>query len=402
MSSYGSAVRPVLVLALMAVGAGELAAQGRERSRARERAWKFEARVEGEFRYDDNPFLLTAAQKPRLETPSAGDTLSGRFGDMQKASDMIPAVGLELALEGRGLAGRALTLQAEGTYDANLENGRRRHAELGFSAEQALGRGSRVRLRLDWRPSYYHKNYLADAVDADGDGDIASRERRYQAGSSSEVDVTLGYRHRLLRSTRERQIGVSAELKAGYFDRSYDTPFAGRSRGGPGGQIGLGIELARRWAISLDYAYQKLDADPTREVMLLDETAFGRDFNGNGLVTDLDARAFELVDRSRTEQEFGVAIQGELADPVTVELAYGRRTRNFSSTEPFDVSNRDRNDGLNEVSGGLHVRLTRALRLDAGARRGAQDTNRAGDPGATGEVADYTRLVAWAGLRYRF
>lgn len=390
------AVGSVLVLALGVGGARELLAQGGGRR------WSVEARAEPRFRYDDNPFLLSAGQKPRLEAPAAGDAQSGRYTDMESTSDLVPSLGLELGLEGSGIAGRALALGAGATYEANLQNGRRRHVELGFSAEQALGHGSRLRLALDWRPSYYHKNYLTDAVDADANGDIAAGERRYRAGTSGEVDATLGYRHRLLRSTRERQVGVNAELEAGWFGRSYDAPFAGRSRSGPGGQVGFQVELARRLVVSADYAYQKLDADVTREVMILDETGFGQDFNGNGNTTDLDARAFELVDRSRSEQEIGVGVRGELTDAVTAELSYGRRMRSFSSSQPFDVSNRDRHDTLNELEVALRVRLARSLRLDLGARRAAQNTNRVGDPGSTGEVADYTRLVAWGGLGYRF
>lgn len=400
-------VRRVVFAALVTMaGASPLPAQGpepqRQERQRRERSWSVEARAGAVVRYDDNLFLLAPGQKVLLETPSAGDAQSGRFANMKDARDVIPTVGLSAALEGPGLFARTFTLEAGASYEANLRNGERRHAELELSATQGLGRGSRLRLAAGLRPSYFHKNYLANATDVSADGNITADERSYGAGMSNEFDLTLGYRHRLLRATPERRVSVSAELKAGYFDRSYDAPFAGRSRRGPGGEVGLTVELGRRWTIDGEYSFQQLDADVTREVLILDETSFGQDFNGNGGASDVAARAFELVDRSRSEREFSVAVRGELTRSINAELAYGHRARDFSSNQPFDVSNRDRNDGLDEFSGSLDVRLARGLRLALGARYASQGTNRLGDPGSTGEVADYQRTVAWAGLRYRF
>lgn len=388
---------PILVwAALGAVGAMPAAAQQRERP------WKATARLQGEFRYDDNPFLLTAGRKRGLEQPSAADSQSGWFRDMESATDLVPVPALELGLEGPGVLGRTLAIEAKAAYEANLENARRRHAELGLRIAQSLSRGGRLRFGADWRPSYFHKNYLEDAIDFTGDVDAS--ERRYAAGASNEVDLSLNYRHRLVKSGKRRPLGVTGELAVGYFDRTYDAPFAGRSRRGPGAGVALALDLGRRWEIKFEYSYASLDADETREVLILDENAFGgvRDFNGNGSFSDDSARAFELVDRSRREQELGVSVQGELTGAVTVELGYGRRWRDFTSTESFDVANRGRDDTLDEFAANLDLRLASGLHLTLAGRRVVQDTNRAGDPGSTGEVTDYARHVASAGLRYRF
>lgn len=400
-------VSRVLLAAQVAMAsATPLLAQGSEPQRQphqqREQSWSVEVRAGALVRYDDNLFLLAPDQKVQLETLSAGNAQSGRFANMKDARDVIPTVGLSAALEGPGFFGRTLTLEAGASYQANLQNIERRHAELALSAAHGLGRGGRLRLAAGFRPGYFHKNYLADATDANGDGRIARAERSYRAGRSNEFDLTLGYRHRLVRATKERRVSVSAEIKGGLFDRSYDAPFAGRSRRGPGAELGLTVELGGRWTFGGEYSYERLAADVVREVMILDETSFGRDFNGNGVSSDVDARAFELVDRSRREKGFGVTVRGELTRSINAELAYAHRGRDFSSSQPFDVSNLDRRDGLDEFAGALDVRLARRLRLALGARYASQETNRQGDPGSIGEVADYQRTVAWAGLRYRF
>jgi hypothetical protein len=367
-----------------------------------DRSWSPAARLEAEVRYDDNPFLLTSGRKRRLEAGSPADSQSGRFRDMQSATDVIPIPSLRLGIAGPGLGGRRIEIEADVAYETNIQNARRRHAELGVGIEQSLRRGGRLRLSADWRPSYFHKNYLADAVDLNSDGDIGPEERRYASGTSNEIDLSLRYRHRLVKATKRRPLGVTAELDAGYLDCSYDAPFAGRSRSGPGAGAGLTFDLGRRWVIALDYAFASLGGDPTQEVLILNENDFGQDFNGNLSTSDDSARAVVLVDRSRAEHEIGLSVQGELGKAGTLDLGYARRLRNFSSSQPFDVVNRDRRDVRSELAAELDLRLASGVHLALGARRAAQATNRAGDPGATGEVADYTRYVASAGLRYRF
>ena len=367
-----------------------------------DRSWRPTARLQAGVRYDDNPFLLTPLQKPRLQTVSAADALSGRFRDMTSATDMILIPSLRLGIEGPGLGGRTLDIEADVAYEANLSNTERRHVELGFGIEQALPRASRLRLAADLRHGYFHKNYLADAVDQNLDGNIGPEERRYASGTSNEVDLSLSYRHRLVKSSKGRPLGVTAELEVGYLDRSYDAPFAGRSRSGPGAGAALTFQLSRRWGIGLDYDFASLGGDPAQEVLILNENDFDQDFNGNLSTSDDSARAAVLVDRSRAEHELGVSVQGDLGKAATIEVGYGRRMRNFSSGQPFDVVNRDRRDVLNELVAELDLRLASALHLALGGRRAKQRTNRAGDPGSTGEVADYTRYVASAALRYRF
>lgn len=366
------------------------------------RTWTPSARVTGEFAYDDNPFLLTAGRKRRLDPVSSADSVSGRFRDMASATDVILVPSVQVGVEGPGLGGRTMDVEAELSYEAPIENAERRHVELDIGIVQSLPHAGRVRLRADWRPGYFHKNYLADAVDVNANGNIGPEERRYASGTSNEVDLALSYRHRLAKSTARRRLGVSAEVELGYFDRRYEAPFAGRGRSGPGAGAGLMFDVGRRWTIDVTYAYASLGGDPTSEVLILNENDFGQDFNGNLNTTDDSARAAVLVDRSRAEHELGLSAQGELSKAVTLEVGYGWRLRRFGSNETFDVVNRDRRDVLHEVSAELDCRLASGLHFVFGGRRAAQSTNRAGDPASTGDVTDYTRHVASAGLRYRF
>lgn len=367
-------------------------------------SWRTSARVRAEIQRDGNPFLLTDGQASRLAAPPAGDVQSGRFRDMTGATDVIPVAGARVAAEGRGLGGRALELSADVAYEANLENARRRHAELSFDVQQSLPKAGRLRFRADWRPAYFSKNYLSDAIDLSGDGNISPGERVYSAGTSHEIDLALGYRHRLVKARQSSPppIGVMGELQLGYFARAYDAPFAGRDRRGPGAAAGVTVEVNPRWTVGLDYGYQALHADPTREVLILDETAFGVDFNGTNGVADTAARAFEMVDRSRTEQELRASVETELQDGVGLQLAYAWRGRNFTSTEPYDISGRGRHDTRHELEVELTVRVARGMRLVLGGLAAKQNTNRAGDPGSTGEEADYSRRVVTAALEYRF
>jgi hypothetical protein len=97
----------------------------------------------------------------------------------------------------------------------------------------------------------------------------------------------------------------------------------------------------------------------------------------------------------------GATLQAS-AGAATVSAGYGRRTRKFGSTQLYDVVNRDRRDALKELMLDVDVRLAAGVHLDLGAKRASQTTDRAGDPGSTGEVADYSRFIASAGLRCRF
>ena len=392
-------MRPSLRPAVLATAALTIAAGAAAQTPAP--SWRPTVRVQSEVRSDNNPFLLDTLHKQRLAAPTSADSVNGRFRDMNRATDVIAVPSLQVGLAGPGVGGRTLGLAADVAYEANFHNAARRHAELQFRVDQALPRGGGLRFTADWRPSYFHKNYLADAIDLNADSSISGHEKIYAPARSNEIDLTLRYRHRLRKVTDQRPVGITADLEAGYLARHYDAPFAGRSRNGPDAAGRLAVQLGTAWTVGADYAVASLGGNPSTAVLILDENVFGVDFNGNGSVTDSSARAAVLVDYSRVERQLGVTLQGD-AGAAIVAVGYGRRTRTFSSTQLYDVVNRLRRDVLKELTATVDVRLAAGLHLDLGARRGAQKTNRAGDPASVGDVADYTRFVGSAGLRYRF
>jgi len=244
--------------------------------------WHPTVRLETQVRYDNNPFLLDTLHKRRLATPSSSDSVNGRYRDMSRATDVIPVPALQAGLEGGGLGGRALGVAATVAYEANLHNTSRRHAELQLRVDQSLPRGGGVRLTADWRPSYFHKNYLADAIDLNADSSISGHEKIYAPAHSNEIDLTLRYRHRLLKFSDQRPVGITADLEAGYLARHYDAPFAGRGRNGPNAAGRLAVQLGTTWTVGADYAVASLGGNPSTAVLILDENVFGVDFNGNG------------------------------------------------------------------------------------------------------------------------
>src|SRR6267378_1581193 len=394
-------MRPSLRPAVFATAALTIAIAAGAAAQTPAASWRPTVRFQGDVRSDNNPFLLDTLHQRRLAAPTPADSVNGRFRDMTRVTDVIPIPSLQVGIEGPGLGGRRVGVAGEVVYEANLHNAARRHAELQFRIDQSLPRGAGLRFTADWRPSYFHKNYLADAIDLNADSRISGHEKIYVPARSNEIDLTLRYRYRLLKSTDRRPLGVTAELQGGYLGRTYDAPFAGRRRNGPDVGGGLTIQMGPAWSLGVAYDVASLKSDVSTAVLILDENLFGVDFNGNGSVIDPNARAAVQVDYSRVERQLGATLQA-IAGAATVSAGYGRRTRKFGSTQPYDVVNRDRRDVLKELMLDVDVRLAAGVHLDLGAKRATQTTDRAADPGSTGEVADYSRFIASAGLRCRF
>jgi hypothetical protein len=389
------------VLPVLLVLAAQVFPAGRALTQQPGAAWRPTLRLQSEVRSDNNPFLLDTARMQRLTVPTAADSVNGRFRDMTRVTDVIPIPSLQLGVEAPGLGGRTLGVAADVAYEANVHNAARRHAELEFRIDQSLPHGGGLRFTTDWRPSYFAKNYLADAVDLNANGRISGSEKRFAAARSHEIDLALRYRHRLLKSTTQGPIGITADLQAGYLGRRYDAPFVGRGRNGPDAGGALAVHIGPVWTLGVDYNVAALKSNVSTAVLILDENEFGVDFNGNLTTTDSSARAAVLVDHSRVERQLGASLQAS-AGAATVTAGYGRRARRFSSTQPYDVVNRARRDVLKELTVDVDLRLAAGVHMELGARRARQTTDRGGDPGALGEVADYNRFVASAGLRYRF
>lgn len=365
----------------------------------RPRAWKVSSRFDVGAEYDDNVYLLPASKKDNVSSPSTADQQSGRWDLMESPTDVVGTARAAVTFEHDGLGGRTLAIAPAVTYEFFAQNAERRNVAASFSLAQDLRRDGRFRFRASYLPSYYQRNYLADATDANADGTITSGERVYARGDYREFGVEADYRLRLAKSRRSRPFGAFLDLGLGYADRAYDAPFAARDSRGP--TAALRLELSPRRGVDFETSYDVafLSSPVTSQVILLDEPAFGVDLNGNGNATDLNARAVRAVDRSRTEHVVAEAARFDIGRRTGLELAVSYRFRNFSSGEPFDVANNGRRDQRLQFGAELTRRVAKDVRLVSGVRYGSQRLNRRTDLGAEGAVDDYTKLQAHIGVR---
>lgn len=395
-----------LALALAATAPGLAYAQSTvaepRTSPAEGKGWRAAPSIRVETEYDDNVFLLSPGKRNELEAPGSIATPSGRFAGMQSPGDLITTMQAAFGAKGPGLLGRALELTADARYELYARNVDRRNLSIALVAEQSLAHGKRMRLRGSVTPSYFAKNYLADAVDGDLDGDITPDERVYEAGKYRDVEVGLDYRFRMAKSTRRHPFGAALQPSVGYYSRTYEAPFSGRDLSGPTAGLKLAMDVSPRAGLDVEYEFASLTATPTRQVMILDESAFDRDFNGNGTSDDSFARAFEMADRSRAEHAIVASFRYEMSKRADVELEAEHRRRSFSSGQEFDVANNGRSDSRNTLGAELTIKLARGVRLVAGGEIASQRINRENDPGSTGEIADYDKHRTRVGLSYRF
>lgn len=406
MCTLRKSVVAALLIALVGP-AGLLSQQPAPATRPAERADKNGAlkvepwlAVEGE--YDNNIFLLSPSRRRAVNDPTAADVASGRFAGMESADDIIVQFRGGVGISGRGLGGRDFTLSPALQYDYYTKNSERSHLTASVALAQALARGMRTRLEASYTPSYFPKNYLVDAIDANGDRMIAPAERRYAPADYSSMDIELAHRLRLRKSTKRSPLGMDLDVGAGYYARSYDAPFASRDLSGPKFRTTLGLAPGRRADFTLQYELEMLSADAAQEVVILNEAEAGRDLNANGTATDLEVRTVQLVDRSRREHELSAGARFDVTRRTDLRVGYGLRFRGYSSDQPLDIGHRDRRDTRHELRGEISTRIARGLRFTTGARYSRQTTNRLFDPDQTDEADDYTRLRGFAGLRLEF
>lgn len=379
----------------------DTAARPAQRAKKKETV-KIEPWVAVEAELDNNVFLLTPARKDAVDNPSAADMASGRFAGMESASDVVVQARGGVGLEFDGLGGKAFTISPALQYDFYTKNNERSNLTASLALAQALARGMRTKLDLEYTPSYFPKNYLLDATDANADGRIAPQERRYAPADYSALDVELAHRFRLKKSTKRSPLGAELDLGAGYYKRSYDAPFAARDLSGPTFGATLDLVPGDRVDMTAGYSLEMLSSDEAQEVLIVDEADAGSDLNGNGTATDLDVRTVQLVDRSRREHELTLGARLGIARRTDLRFGYGLRLRDYGSDLPLDLAHRDRRDTRHELRGELSTRVARGTRFTTGARYARQTANRLVDSDQTDEADDYTRLRAFAGLRVEF
>ena len=368
--------------------------------RAVARGWRASPSFQVDAEYDNNVFLFAPTRKDNIAAPSTAEVISGRYSDMNQATDVLTTVSAGLTVKGPGLMGKSSVISPEVSYELYTQNTRRSNLRLGLSLQQEAWANGRFRLQGSLRPRYFARNYLADAIDLDASGSITDDERVYARGEYREGELVADYRLPFSKSTRKRPFGAALQVGGGFYNRSYDAPLEGRNLRGPTAGAKLLFDLGRRVALDVGYDYSSLAARVTDQILLLDEPDFGQDLNGNGTTSDLGARVLTPVDRSRKEHSIGATLRLGASKKADLSVGYEYRWRRYTSAEALDVTDRGRRDSRNQLSADLRVRLTKDLRARLGGVHSSQRLNRSGDPGSTGEIDDYSRSQARLGLSY--
>jgi len=355
-------------------------------------------RIAGTF--DDNPFLLSDAKKAGVDAPSTSSVTSGRYSSMAGASDFITSLRGSLNAEGAGILGHKLILGADARYEYYQRNAKRRNMFYEVSAEQAIGHGTHIGARAEILPSYFFRNYLADAVDLNADGTIQSAERVYAAGTYSDQEFTGEIRHRLAKSSDDHAFGAQLTIDGGYKTRTYQQPFQTRGYSGPFAGVAAALDLTPSVGLEGGYHRASLAATPGTTVLLLNEPDFNRDFNGNGTMTDLRVRSVQMVDFSRIEQDIDARARAHMSEAVETTLSYSLRLRNFESKQPYDVYNNTRRDRRDRLGLELAYRFSPRMSVRVGGRGEIQKlTNTLRPSAAIDDITDYTRkgfYISWS------
>ncbi len=361
---------------------------------AAHKTWTAAVKVEGKGRYDTNVFLLSDHQETRLETAGPSERISGRFKDMNSVSDYIFTPSVRFLTEGPGLAGRRLGLQAGVNYDMFFLNPKRRHFDFDLAVEQNTSRNGRVRVKFDYIPNYFYKNYLADATNFTSS--VTASERVYKPDVYNEGDLTVDYRYRIAGGR------TVVTARGGYLKQRNRAPFVGHDRNEPHGGGGIDFGFTKWWRIDGNYDYAVVNSPRVQEVMILNEPDFGVDFNNDGNTSDLSIRTVQFVDRRHQQQLFHVNTKLGSSERSSFNFSYERRLRTFLSQEPFDVTHNGRTDARDSLGVTFSSHLGRGLQLTTGYSYIFQNSNRPNDPGVTGEINDYKRNVAFVAMAYHF
>jgi hypothetical protein len=365
-----------------------------------EESWHLRPALRVAETFNDNPFLLSDARKAGLEAPSAPNLSSGRYTSMAGANDYITSMRGGLRADGPGILGRKLTLSGDARYEYYQRNAKRRNISYDLRAMQSLGHGTHIGARAELRPKYFFRNYLADAIDLNGDGSIQPGERVYAAGTYSDQDFSGQLRQRLVKSTDDHPFGAELILEGGHKNRSYLQPFQTRDYRGPFAGVSANLNLTSSVALEGGYRRASLTSTPGTAVVLLNEPDFNRDFNGNGTTTDLSVRSVQMVDFSRVEQDIGGRFRLHPSEGVETTLSYGRRIRTFPSKQPYDIYNNSRRDHRDRAGLDMAYRFSPGRAIHVGGSYEIQKLSNTLRPTVTiDDATDYTQkgfYISWS------
>lgn len=354
-----------------------------------------------------NVFELSPGHIRDLNAHDPRDAQSGRFRDMPSVDDLIYSVSLEAGLQKRkGLGGRPVLLNAIAGYSRYSKNPRKSHFEFRGSIEQACFEGGTLRLRSSYVPSYFFKNYLADATDMTFF--VTRDERVYQAGVYREWGLALDYEQRIAlsegsksRGRRPRGFWVAGGLSGERRVKAFNDPFPGRDESawqcgataelGHGRKGSLGAGIFRRW----------VQSPVTPEVMILNEPDFQADFNGDGDTIDRNLRTVQNADRSHLADRVAAWAEARPLKILGISLKYEHLWKSFSSAQPYDMLYRSRSDNEDAVKALADCLLASGLHLWLDYKYSRQRSESGIYP-LIGDLLDFESQAYGGALAYEF
>lgn len=358
--------------------------------------------------YDSNVFRLSDSIAKRLPEDRSGDQISGRFKDMKSVDDIVLTTELSLGRELKDADGDRFRLEPGLRYVDSTSNPERSHPEFFLDLTQDFGPTRKGKLEFEYQRDTFLRNYLADAVDFVNN--VTSSERRYEAGVFDEWSASATFDQRLWKRSGESWSGwqtlglrrLDLEASLGFGRRTFDSPFANHDRDRISAGLDVAAALGSDWVVTLGYGLDLDRGDNDREVMLLDEAPFGRDFNGDTDQLDLSARAFERADRSRNQHELKASLRWDLATDWSTEVGAALVIQRYRSNEPFDLVHRGRVDRARQLDGSLDWEFASDWKLSLTGGVSKERSNRSSAPGAADEAVGYKYWFAGLGISAKF
>lgn len=354
-SVYNLALAATLMFSAFSVSwAGSATLDGLGKTGQSDVSFFFETAVE----YDDNVFQLSDDQKHSMDHPETGDVASGRYDGMENASDVIVTPRIGLSLDTLGFAGGRTQTGIWGQFRFFNENQEKNDFEAGCSVAQTVGSRGKVLVKWTYLHDAFKKNYLSDADDDNGNGNIARDERTYSAARYDEMEGLLSYRHTFIKEKESLLSRLDLEPFGGSSFRTYDRIFDNRDR--KTATCGLGARLGFLSRIQLDLAlqYDRLRSPGDDELVLYDETVNSLDVNGDGDIKE-NAALVTKIDRSCHRYGFSIAPSLDVTDDLTVFTAYEWRMSDYVSDNVLDVDHYRKKVQRNEMKAGLALKLNK-------------------------------------------
>lgn len=370
-------------------------------------AWDVDLGVRG--RYNSNVFRLSDRTLDRYDADRESDETSGRFDRMSATDDFVVTPQGEIRLSGSGLGGRNFKAWFGFEYDYAVRNSVMRHPRFELSASQKLGKGRKMGLELEYAKGRFRRNYLAGSTDLTGS--VSSSERRFRRGTFDSAEFLASYEQRLWerkkgkkrKKSRLAKLGlrsVVAHGRLGYARRSYDH-FSNRNRNELRFGTGLDSRIGKRWRVELDYELRSIYTANNREFLVLDESDFGIDLNGDFDAVDQNVPSAERVDRSRLDHTVTLEMGWKPAKRIGLKAGYAFTFQDYRSDERFDLTYNARSDERHRVFGELEWRFAKRWAAALSGDWSDEQSSRL-DMGDEPEETSYSRYRVSFGISRRF